>query len=148
MEHRMLRAKRDEPARELQQVTVDVLPIEPRDLVVLTVRVVVPALRASNLVAAKQHRHTLRQKQRREEVALLTRTPRLDLWIVSATFRTQIPRSVVALAIAILFTVRVVVLFVVRHQIVQREPVVRGHEIDARPRPAALVLIEGGGAGN
>ena len=42
----------DERARERQQIAIGVLPVEPRDVVVLTVAVVVAALRASDLVAA------------------------------------------------------------------------------------------------
>ena len=40
------------------------VPVEPRDLVVLAVGVVVAALGAAELVAAEQHRHALRQQQR------------------------------------------------------------------------------------
>ena len=44
MQHRMLLAEGDQPARELEQVTLLVvqIPIEPADLVVLAVGVVVP----------------------------------------------------------------------------------------------------------
>ena len=45
------------------------LPVDPADLVVLAVRIVVAALRAAELVARLQHRHALRHQQRREHVA-------------------------------------------------------------------------------
>ena len=57
-----------------EQLLVDVVPVEPRDLVVLAVGVVVPALRAADLVAAEQHRNALREEQRRQDVALLPRS--------------------------------------------------------------------------
>src|SRR5882762_2149136 len=63
----------DEAAGELLKALIGVLPIEPGDLVVLAVRVVVAALRAPHLVAAKQHGHALREKKRGEEVTLLAR---------------------------------------------------------------------------
>src|SRR5207247_6954608 len=56
-EHWMLPAQRDQAPRELEQLTVGVLPVEPRELVVLAPRVVVAALRAPELVAAEEHGH-------------------------------------------------------------------------------------------
>src|SRR6185503_12751562 len=61
----MRRAQPDQIAREAEQRAVGVLPVVPGDLVVLAVGVVVPLLRAADLVAAAQHRDPLRQEQRR-----------------------------------------------------------------------------------
>ena len=47
------------------------LPVDPAELVVLAVGVVVAALRAAELVAGEQHRHPLREQERGEEVAEL-----------------------------------------------------------------------------
>src|SRR6185369_16138883 len=47
--------QRDQTRRERQELAVGVFPIDPRDLVVLTVRVIVATLRASDLVAGEQH---------------------------------------------------------------------------------------------
>ena len=52
-----------------------------------------------------------------------------------------------ALAVAIVFAVRLVVLLVVGHEIAQRKPVVRGDEVDARVGLARGALIEIGAAG-
>ena len=43
-------------------------PVEPAELVVLAVGVVVAALRAADLVAGDEHRHALREQQDRSEV--------------------------------------------------------------------------------
>ena len=51
--------ERDQPLREREQGAVFVLPVEPRDLVVLAVGVVVALLGAAALVAAQQHRDAL-----------------------------------------------------------------------------------------
>jgi len=55
----MLATQLGETPRELEKVAIGVGPIEPRDLVVLTVAVVVAALRTAHLVAAEQHRDAL-----------------------------------------------------------------------------------------
>src|SRR3712207_6925048 len=48
-----------------------------RSFVVLTPSVVVAALRAARLVARDEHRHALREQERREEVSLLPRAHRV-----------------------------------------------------------------------
>ena len=101
------------------------LPVDPRQLVVLAVGVVVAALGAADLVAGQEHRHALRQQQRREEVALLPRPQLVDRRIVGRPLDAVVPRAVVALAVAVVFAVGLVVLVVVRHEIAQREAVVR-----------------------
>src|SRR4030095_10341461 len=53
-----------------------------------------------------------------------------------------IPAAVVILAVAVVVLVRLVVLLVVAHQVAQREAVVRGHEVDARLRAGAAVLVQ------
>ena len=55
--------------RNRPRVRLGKAPVEPGDLVVLAIGVVVAALRAAELVAGQQHRHALRQEQRREQVA-------------------------------------------------------------------------------
>src|SRR5205823_4157699 len=56
-EDRVLPAERDQPPRELMELAVGLLPVEPRELVVLAPRVVVAALGAPELIAAEDHRH-------------------------------------------------------------------------------------------
>src|SRR5690606_38898610 len=55
-------------------------------------------------------------------------------------FDPAVPAPIVGVAVAALLAVGLVVLLVVAHGIVQREAVVGGHEVDARPgAPSALV---------
>jgi hypothetical protein len=149
VEDRMRLPERDELARELEQRGALLLeaPVEPAELVVLAVGVVVAALRAAHLVAHEQHRHALREKQRREQVALLPLAELQDLRIVGLAFGAAVPRAVVALAVAVLFAVHLVVLLVVRDEIAEREAVVRGHEVHARDRPPRVGAVEIGAAG-
>ena len=72
-QHGVVAAQVDQRARELE-VALRLLaevPVHPRRGVVLAVPVVVAALGAAELVAVGEHRHTLREQQRGEEVALL-----------------------------------------------------------------------------
>src|SRR6516165_6615868 len=67
-EHAMATAKVDQIADETAEILVfgsDMLPVEPRDLVVLTIRVVVAALSPADLVAGEQHRNAEDRKSTR-----------------------------------------------------------------------------------
>ncbi len=112
-------------------------PVEPGDLVVLAVGVVVAALRAADLVAAEQHRHALRQQQRGQQVALLACPQREHLGVVGRSLDAAVPRAVVVLAVAVVLAVGLVVLLVVGDEVAQREAVVRGDEVDAGRRAPA-----------
>ena len=99
-------------------------------------------LRAAELVAAEDHRHALRQQQRRQQVALLTGAQLVDLGIVGRSLGAAVPAAVVALAVAVVLAVRLVVLLVVADEVAQREPVVGGDEVDARVRLAAGGFVQ------
>ena len=57
-------------------------------------------------------------------------------------FHAAVPTAIVIGAVAVLFTVGVVMFVVVRNEIVEREAVVTGDEIDALLRLAAFVAID------
>src|SRR4051812_39370362 len=138
----MFGAQANEIASKPEQRRVRMFPVVPGDLVVLAIRVVVAALRAADLVASAEHRHPLRQEQCREEIAHLPAAECEHVRIIRLSLGAAVPRSVVALAVAVLFPVRLVVLVVVRDEIAQRETVVRGNEVDAGMWPPGAFLIE------
>ena len=63
----VLSAKLDEVAGEGDELGVGVLPVEPRELIVLVVGVVVPVLGAAHLVTAEKHRYALGEDHGGEE---------------------------------------------------------------------------------
>src|SRR5262249_36614701 len=117
-------------------------PVEPARLVVLTIRVVVAILRAPHLVAHEHHWQSGRQHRHREEVLDLPCSQLLDRGIVRRAFHSAVPASVVVGAVATVLAIRLVVFAVVRHQVVQREAVMTGHEVHARFGFALLVVID------
>ena len=149
MEDRMLRAQLDQALRERElplRAPVEP-PVDPRDLVVLAVGVVVPALGAGDLVAAEQHRHALREEERREEVPQLPLAERVDRRIVGLALDAVVPAAVVVVPVLVRLEIRLVVLLVVGDEVAEREAVVRGDEVDRRERPAPVVLVEVARAG-
>src|SRR5579872_5237963 len=138
----MLFAKLDRGACELEQIVVGLVPMSPGNLVVLAVCVVVAALSAADFVARQHHRHALREHQRSDKVARLPCAQFIYLRVIGRSLRSAVPRPVVALAVAIIFPVRLIVLIVVRDQIVKREAVMRGDEVDARARTPSAPRIQ------
>ena len=67
------------------------LPVDPADLVVLTICVVVALLCATEFVAREQHRRALREAKRRHEITNLTLAQPVDFGIVGRTFYSTIP---------------------------------------------------------
>ena len=122
-------------------------PIKPTDLIVLAISVIVSVLCSAPFVAAAEHRHALRKKQRRQKIPTLTFAQRVDLRVVSRTFDAAIPRLVIVVTVAVVVAVRSVVLLVVADQVGQRETIVRGNKIYARVRTSPAVLIKIGTAG-
>src|SRR5437764_857540 len=61
-QYRVALPQRDEALGERKQITLLIVqvPVEPANLIVLTIRIVVAVLGAPELVTAEQHRHALR----------------------------------------------------------------------------------------
>ncbi len=124
--YRMLLSELDDLASELELLAIYRVPIQPRNLIVLAVRVVVALLGPAEFVAGEQHRDTQRQEERRDEITLLTGAQYVYRPVVPGrTFNAAIPRSIVGLAVAILLAVVFVMPVVVADEVVQGEAVVR-----------------------
>src|SRR5215831_4422759 len=121
-------------------------PVEPRELPVLTIRIVVAPLSAAHLVAHQEHRRSSGEQRKREEVLHLPAAKRLDRGILRRSFGSAVPAQVVVRAVAIFFAVGFVVLAVVGDQVIQGEAVVTGDEVDALLRLALLVTVDVGAA--
>src|SRR5262249_35112786 len=93
-EHRMIRTQCRHHTGELQQAAVGGGPVDPGELVVLAVAVIVAVLRAAQLVAVTDHRHALRQQQRGDEIALLASAQFVDLRVVGWPLRAAVPRPI------------------------------------------------------
>ena len=105
------------------------VPINPTDFIVLTVGVVVAALGSAELIARQQHRDSLREEQRHQEIAPLSFTKLIDPFIRSVALETAIPTAVVV--VAAVFKIRLIVFLVVADQVFQCEPVVRRDKVNA-----------------
>src|SRR4030095_15568508 len=123
VQDRWTAAHLDDVFRKAEQILLlgRPLPVEPADLVVLAVGVVVTALSAAHLVPGVQHRNAEGKKDSREKVALLTRADGADLRVRRRALDAVVEAVVVVLAVAIAFEVCFVVLLVVADQIVQCE---------------------------
>ncbi len=146
---RLVAAELNQCSNEPRQIRVlfHQSPVKPADVVILAIGVVVTFLRAANFVTADDHRHTLAEQQRTKHVADLSRPNRVDRFLSRGSFCAVVVADVVVVTITIIFTVFGVVFLFVRNQIVHREAVVAGDEIDAAKRWASGVLVQIAAAG-
>src|SRR3989441_7906996 len=107
------------------------VPIHPADLVVLAVRVVVPALSPAQFVAVQDHRHPLRAEQGGQHVALDALAHPADARRLGRSLGAPVLAVVGVRAVTVVLAVRLVVLVLVADQVLQGEPVVARDEVDA-----------------
>src|SRR5262249_45208203 len=85
------------------------LPVEPADFAVLTVGVVVALLGVAQFISCQKHRHSLRKKQSSDQVALLFLAQAKNVRLVRWAFDIAVPAIVVVAAVAVFFTIGLVV---------------------------------------
>ena len=122
-------------------------PVDPVQLVVLSIDVVVAVLGAAELIASEHHGRALREQQGCEQVALLPLTQRGDGRIGCRPFDAVIPRVIVVGSVAVVLAIRFVVFAVIGNEVVEIEAVMGGDEIHTRPGPAAALVEDVAGAG-
>src|SRR5262245_23368816 len=117
--------KADESPHETAEVAVSLkaAPVQPTDLVVLAIGVVVALLGAPGFVAHEQHGSALGKEQNGDEVLDLPAAQRFNRRVLGGTFHAAIPRVIVVGPVAVLLAVGLVVLVVEGNQVVEREAV-------------------------
>src|SRR6266404_519611 len=130
-----------EQLHEPQQIVIDAaqMPVEPGDLVVLAVGVVVAALRAREFVAGLQHGYTLGKEQRRQYIAHLALAQLEYGGIVGRALHSAIPAQIAVVTVAVALEIGFVVPLIVGNQIAEREAVMCRRKIDAGGGLAAVV---------
>src|SRR5450759_5793943 len=106
------------------------LPVNPGELVVLAVDVVVATLGSADLVAVGDHRDTLAEQKRGQEVALLLPSQGVDGRVIGLALGPAVPGAVVALAVLVALPIGVVALLVVGHMVSAGRTLVRDDEVD------------------
>ena len=99
-----------------------------------------------DLVAHQDHRYSEREQRDGQEVLHLPVSQSFHRRIVGRAFDPAIPTSVVGRAVAIVLPVCLVVLAVVGNEVIEREAIVAGDEVDALLGLASLVAVDLGTA--
>src|SRR6266851_7040559 len=77
--------------RQRLTFVVDLLPIEPADLIILAIGVIVAVLSPSKFVAGQEHRCSLSKKKYGEHITFLPLTELNNLEVIGRTFGAAIP---------------------------------------------------------
>ena len=118
------------------------LPVQPADVAVLAIGIVVALLCAAEFVAGQKHRACLeRAAAWPESCGSGARRSSLISGSSVGPSATAVPRAVVGTAVLVVLTVRVVVLLIVRNGIVERKTVMCGDEVH-RSEGAPAVAVE------
>ena len=125
-------AKGNHQLEEPEQLSVllDQFPIEPTDLVVLAIRVVIASLRASYFIPGQDHGDPLREHENGEKVLDLALAQRINRRTARLPFHAAVPTPILVKAISILFPVGLIVFAIIRYQVIQGESIMAGDEID------------------
>ncbi len=101
-------AQRDQQPREAQEAGILLCqrPIDPGDLVVLAIRIVVALLGPAELIALSQERHALRNHEQSQEVAHLPLPQCVDAGVIGRTFVAAVGAEIFVPAVFVVFAVR------------------------------------------
>src|SRR5262249_45829333 len=109
----------------------DEIPVQPTDFVVLTIGIVVAVLGTAGFVAHQQHGGAQGEQSDGQKILRLPVAEFLNGWIIAWALDAAIPASIVVGAIAVIFSVCLVVFSVVRDKVIQCETIVARYEVDA-----------------
>src|SRR5438093_4048409 len=116
------------------------IPIQPTDLIILAIRVVVSSLTTAELIARNKHGRSLRQQQGGQHISNLPPTQLNNLRIIGGPFSAAIPGAIVGIAVTVILAIRFIVLFVIADQIAKSETVMRGYKVHRRPSHSSLMI--------
>ena len=129
----MLQAKADHITEKIKQLPVlfQKPPVQPGNLVVLTVGVVVSILGIAEFISGQEHGRAPAAQKHCTGVADQAHAQGKHGFLVRLSFCPAVPAPVVVRAVRIVPAVGLVVLFIIGIQIVQGKAVVAGEEIHA-----------------
>ena len=127
-------------------ILLQVVPVEPRNLIVLTIGVVIALLRVAHLIARQHHGYTLAHHEHGDGIFHLLVTQAVDVGIIAFSLAATVPTVIMVFAIAIVLTVGFIMLFVIRHEVHHRKTIVCRNEVHAGLNASSLQGIEVGRA--
>ena len=94
-------------------VLLQIVPVEPRDFIVLTIGVVVALLRVAHFIARQYHGNALTDHQQRDGVLHLTVAQGDDIGVVGRALAAAVPAVVMVFAVTVALAIGLVVLAIV-----------------------------------
>ena len=129
-------------------IALQILPVEPADLIVLTVAVIVAALGIQKFIPCQEHGRAPAGHQDRHGIAAEPSAEPIDLRIIGGTFRAAVPAAVVVAAVCIIPAVAFIMLVVVGIQIPKSKSVMAVEEIDGSVLLPYIIRVDVRGSGH
>ena len=113
-------------------VVLHQIPVQPAHLIILAVDVVVSELGIQEFVSRQKHGNAAAEEKERKGILRLPLSQMKDLRIIRRTFDAAVPAAVVIGTVPVILSVHLIMLFIIGHQIIQREAVMTGDKIHRR----------------
>ena len=117
-------------------------PVQPTDLVVLAISVVVAMLGSPEFITSDQHRYALRQHQCRQHIFDLTLPHFVNDRLVGWAFDAKVIAEIIVVTVAVVFTISQIVFVAVANEVVQGKTIVRRNEVNTAAGRASAGLVE------
>ncbi len=142
-DNRMLHPVTDHKFEQLKQIPVlfKHTPVQPGDLIVLTISVIVSILCVSELIARQKHGRAPAAQKNDTGISYHAVSKSQHLGIICLSFCAAVPAAVVVRSVRVVPAIYFIVLIVVRIQIIERKTVMTGQEINARIVPGIIPFI-------
>ena len=115
---------------EESAVGFKVLPVEPGNVIILTVSIIISALGITEFIAHEEHRSSPAHHKNRSGISYHSSPECIDARIAGLTFGTAIPAPVIIGAVGIVPVIFIIMLLVVNIHIMKRKTVMTIDEID------------------
>ena len=137
-------AKGNQQTGETQHIFVLVskFPVNPANLIVLAIGIIIAFLGSVELISTQNHRHSLTQEQSCHVIFHMLKALEIDHLIVAGTFMTKIHRIIVILSVAVVLAVILIMLLIVGDQVIQGKTIMGSDKVDTMVWTTTGVLIE------
>ena len=123
-------------------------PVEPGDLIVLTVRIVVAELSITKFISCKKHRGSPAAHQYSAGILDHLHAKGEDIGVICISFSAAVPAAVVVGAVCIIPSVCLIMFFIVSVKIIQCKAIMAGEEIDRCVGASDFRIVNIRGTGN
>ena len=131
-DRRMFFAESNHVPEEFKQVRIFVqqIPVQPGDLIILAVRIIITITSVAEFIAGEEHRGSTAAHEYGAGIFDHPEAQRENFPVVCIAFRTAVPAVVVVISVSIIPAVCLIMFLIIAVQVIEGKSVVTGQEVD------------------